>query len=95
MEFDFRAIIAGLIFFKGIDSIVSATEWVKRFFELGVHPRWLLAVTPVAIGLIINIAGVAALGYYHSHGALAVVASIVMGFTAGFAAMNKYDDRTA
>lgn len=92
MEFDFRAIIAGLIFFKGIDSIVSATEWVKRLFEEP-HQRWLLAVTPVAIGLIINIGGVAALGYYHSHGALAVVASIVMGFTAGFAAMNKFDER--
>lgn len=91
MEFDFRLIVVSFIFFGGVKAIEAAIEWIKRMADL---PKWALGLIPVGFGLLINVGGIAALGYFSSHGIIAIVASIIMGFIAGFAAMGLYDDRS-
>lgn len=90
MELDFKEIVAGLLFLGGTKAIQAAVEWCKRIGEL---PKWSLAILPVVFGLLINVGGIGALGYFKEYGTIAIVASIIMGFVSGFAAMGLYDDR--
>lgn len=92
MDFDFKAIVTALIFFGGIKAIQAAVEWCKT---IGKIPNWGLAVLPVFFGLLINVGGIAALGYFQEFGTIAIIASIIMGFVSGFAAMGLYDDRVS
>jgi len=93
MDFEtLKAVITGLLFFGGIKAIQAAVEWCKTF---GTLPKWALALLPVVFGLLINVGGCWTLGYFQEFGRIAVVASIIMGFVSGFAAMSLYDDRQA
>lgn len=94
MEINFREIILTILFFGGIKAIQAATEWVKRFWPNGfIPPKWVLALTPVVFGLLINVGGIAVLGYFKEYGAMAIGASIIMGFLSAFSSMGLYDDR--
>lgn len=91
MEFDldFRAVIIAILFFGGSKAITAATEWFKKIFPN--MQDWTKALIPVLVGLVINIGGVASLGYFQEYGTIAIVASIIMGFISGFYAMGIYD----
>ncbi|MAE82910.1 MAG: hypothetical protein CMB80_09260 [Flammeovirgaceae bacterium] len=92
MDIDFKEIILAILFVGGVKAIKAATEWFKRLFTIEA-PKWSLAIFPIAVGLLINVGGVAGLGYFQEFGTIAIVASIIMGFIAAFTAMDLYDDR--
>ena len=92
MDIDFKEIVLAILFIGGVKAIKAATEWYKRLLDVE-PPKWSLAVFPVAVGLLINVGGVASLGYFAEFGTIAIVASIIMGFVAAFTAMDLYDDR--